>query len=141
MAGQPVPNRDGFKYRHPVTKKETWMGTDQARAFAAAKKLNALLIPTYDPVARVITPGETVAAAVLVFRRDDVPGRKWAAKTAEVYESAIRRIEVKLGQTTLADLTVKVCATFIREVTESDRARQQFRLVLGWILTCAVEEG
>lgn len=59
----------------------------------------------------------------------------------EVYESVIRRIEVKLGQTTLADLTVKVCATFIREVTEFDHARQQFRLVLGWILTCAVEEG
>ena len=135
------PNRDGFKYRHPVTKKETWMGTDQARAFAAAKKLNALLIPTDDLVARVITPGETVADAIVVFRRDDVPGRKWASKTAEVYESVIRRIEAGLGSKAVADVTVKVCATFIREVTESDRARQQFRLVLGWILACAVEEG
>lgn len=135
------PNRDGFKYRHPVTKKETWMGTDQARAFAAAKKLNALLIPTDDLVARVITPGETVADAIVVFRRDDVPGRKWAPKTAEVYESVIRRIEAGLGSKPVADVTVKVCATFIREVTESDRARQQFRLVLGWILACAVEEG
>ncbi|WP_414609221.1 tyrosine-type recombinase/integrase [Stenotrophomonas pavanii] len=135
------PNRDGFKYRHPVTKKETWMGTDQARAFAAAKKLNALLIPTDDLVARVITPGETVADAIVVFRRDDVPGRKWAPKTAEVYESVIRRIEAGLGSKAVADVTVKVCATFIREVTESDRARQQFRLVLGWILACAVEEG
>jgi hypothetical protein len=41
----------------------------------------------------------------------------------------------------MADVTVKACATFIREVTESERARQQFRLVLGWILACAVEEG
>lgn len=135
------PNRDGFKYRHPVTKKETWMGTDQARAFAAAKKLNALLIPTDDLVARVITPGETVTDAIVVFRRDDVPGRKWAPKTAEVYESLIRRIEAGLGSKAVVDVTVKVCATFIREVTESDRARQQFRLVLGWILACAVEEG
>ena len=37
------PNRSGFKYRHPVTRKETWMGLDKARAFAAAKKLNAML--------------------------------------------------------------------------------------------------
>lgn len=135
------PNRDGYKYRHPVTKKETWMGTDQARAFSAAKKLNALLTPTDDLVARVITPGETVSDAIVVFRRDDVPSRKWAPKTAEVYESVIRRIESGLGSKAVTDVTVKVCATFIRDVTESDRARQQFRLVLGWILACAVKEG
>lgn len=117
------------------------MGKDKAKAFAAAKKLNALLMPGNDLVSRVLTPGETVADAIAVFRRDDIPGRKWAPKTAEVYESVIRRTEAKLGQMAVADVTVKACATFIREVTESDRARQQFRLVLGWILACAVEEG
>ncbi len=35
----------------------------------------------------------------------------------------------------------KDCAEFIRAVTSSDRARQQFRLVPGWILGCAVQEG
>ena len=117
------------------------MGKDKAKAFAAAKKLNALLIPGNDLVGRVLTPGETVADAIKVFRADDIPGRKWAPKTAEVYESVIRRIEAGLGTTPIVEVTVKVCATFIREVTESERARQQFRLVLGWILACAVEEG
>nr|WP_155760412.1 tyrosine-type recombinase/integrase [Stenotrophomonas maltophilia] len=134
-------HRDGFKYRHPITRKEHSMGKDKAKAFAAAKKLNAMLMPSNDLVSKVLTPGETVADAIVVFRRDDVPGRKWAPKTAEVYESVIRRIEAGLGSKPVADVTVKVCATFIREVTESDRARQQFRLVLGWILACAVEEG
>lgn len=135
------PNRDGYKYRHPITRKEHSMGKDKAKAFAAAKKLNALLIPGNDLVGRVLTPGETVADAIQVFRADDIPSRKWAPKTAEVYESVIRRIEAGLGATPVAEVTVKVCATFIREVTESERARQQFRLVLGWILACAVEEG
>lgn len=117
------------------------MGKDKAKAFAAAKKLNSLLIPGNDLVGRVLTPGETVADAIKVFRTDDIPGRKWAPKTAEVYESVIRRIEAGLGATPVAEVTVKACATFIREVTESERARQQFRLVLGWILACAVEEG
>jgi len=135
------PNRDGYKYRHPITRKEHSMGKDKAKAFAAAKKLNALLIPGNDLVGRVLTPGETVADAIKVFRADDIPGRKWAPKTAEVYESVIRRIEAGLGATPVAEVTVKACATFIREVTESERARQQFRLVLGWILACAVEEG
>jgi enterobacteria phage integrase len=53
----------------------------------------------------------------------------------------IRRIETGLGDRELAPLSVKDCATFIRDVTPSARARQQFRLVLGWILACAVEEG
>lgn len=135
------PNRGGFKYRHPLTRKETWMGLDRAKAFAAARKLNALLAPSGDLVDRVIGAQETVSSAIVVFRRDDVPGRKWAAKTAEVYESVIRRIQNGLGDRVLATLTVKDCATFIRTVTDSPRSRQQFRLVLGWILACAVEEG
>lgn len=117
------------------------MGTDRAKAFAAARKLNALLVPSSDLVERVTGSQETVADAIVVFRRDDVPGRKWAAKTAEVYESVIRRIEAGLGSRACGTLTVKDCATFIRQVTESPRSRQQFRLVLGWILDCAVEEG
>jgi len=139
--GNLYPNRDGFKYRHPVTRKETWMGQDKAKAFAAAKKLNALLVTSGDLVERVTGAQETVADAIVVFRRDDVPARKWAPKTAEVYESVIQRIEKGLGDRTVATLTVKDCATFIRTVTDSPRARQQFRLVLGWILACAVEEG
>lgn len=135
------PNRDGFKYRHPITRKETWMGQDRAKAFAAARKLNALLAPTSDLVERVTGAQETVDDAIAVFRRDDIPGRKWAAKTAEVYESVIRRISAGIGARAVATITVKDCATFIREVTESPRSRQQFRLVLGWILACAVEEG
>lgn len=117
------------------------MGTDKARAFAAAKRLNALLMPTNDLVDRVIGSKETVADAIAVFRRDDIPGRKWAPKTAEVYESVIRRIEAGIGARPVEQVTVKECAEFIRAVTASDRARQQFRLVLGWILGCAVQEG
>lgn len=117
------------------------MGMDKAKAFAAAKKLNALLMPTNDLVDRVIGSKDTVADAIAVFRRDDVPGRKWAPKTAEVYESVIRRIEAGVGTRPVEQVTVKECAEFIRAVTASDRARQQFRLVLGWILGCAVQEG
>lgn len=135
------PNGNGFKYRHPVTRKESWMGMDRAKAFAAAKKLNALLAPSDDLVARVVGAQETVADAIVVFRRDDVPHRGWSAKTAEVYESVIRRIEKGLGGRACATLTVKDCAQFIRNVTDSPRSRQQFRLLLGWILACAVEEG
>lgn len=135
------PNRDGYKYRHPVTRRETFMGRDKAKAFAAAKKLNGMLMPGNDLINRVVGSRETVADAVAVFRRDDIPGRGWAPKTAEVYESVIRRTEASLGPKPVDEVTVKDCAEFIRAVTQSDRARQQFRLVLGWIMACAVQEG
>ncbi len=135
------PNKAGFKYRHPVTRKEVWMGGDKAKAFAAAKKLNAMLVQGNDLVDKVMGKTKSVTDAIQVFRTDDIPGRKWAPKTAEVYESVIRRIESNIGERELQHLSVKDCATFIREVTPSPRSRQQFRLVLGWILACAVEEG
>ncbi|MDI9240772.1 tyrosine-type recombinase/integrase [Lysobacter sp. LF1] len=135
------PNKAGFKYRHPVTRKEVWMGNDKAKAFAAAKKLNAMLTPSNDLVARVMGTEKTVSDAIKVFREDDVPGRKWAPKTAEVYESVIRRVESTLGERALASLSVNDCATFIRSITPSARSRQQFRLVLTWILACALQEG
>lgn len=133
--------RDGFKYRHPVTKKDTWMGRDKVKAFAAAKRLNTLLTPGGDLVAKVTGGEQTVRDAVAKFREVDVPERGWADKTAEDYESVIRRIEVGLGDKELPALTVKDCAQFFKRVTPSVRARQKFRLVLGWILACAVEEG
>lgn len=135
------PNRDGYKYRHPVTRRETFMGRDKVKAFAAAKKLNAMLMPGNDLVGKVVGARETVADAIAVFRRDDIPARDWAPKTAEVYESVIRRIDTALGSRPVEEITVKDCAEFIRAVTVSDRAKQQFRLVLSWIMACALQEG
>lgn len=135
------PNRDGFKYRHPVTRKEIWLGTDKASAFAAAREANAMLTPGNGLVQRIVGSKESIADAIRVFRRDDAPSRSWSAKTAENYNSVIARIERHLGACQLGDLTVRDCADFLRTVTESTRSRQQFRLVLGWILACAVEEG
>lgn len=135
------PNRDGFKYRHPVTKKETWMGKDKARAFEAARKLNALLAKGNDLVERVVAKGETIADAIRVFREEDMPGRTWAPSTASVYESVLSRIEKGIGEKEVAAFTVRDCADFIRDVTDSPRSRQQFRLVLSWVFACAVEDG
>jgi len=135
------PNRGGFKYRHPQTRKETWMGLDKAKAFAAAKKLNALLVTSDDLVSRASGGGQTVADAIRVFREDDVPQRKWGKRTAAEYAIAVRRIERLIGDRALERFTVKDCAEFIRTTTDSVRGRQTLRLVLGWILACAVEEG
>ena len=134
-------SRGGFRYRHPATKRDHWMGTDKAKAFAAARKLNAILLASNDLVSKVAGAAHTVADALKVFRDDDVPQRPWGEKTAAWYGVYIDRIEADLGDRDLEGLTVKDCAEYIRGVTESARSRQTYRLVLGWILACAVQEG
>lgn len=133
-------NGNGYKYRRPDNRKEAWMGVDKAKAIAAAKKLNAMLVKGGDLVSKVLAR-ETVADAISVFRQDDMPSRKWSRATAEGHEITLRRIEAGLGAVALGDLTVKACAEFIRAETESVRSRQNIRMVLGWVLACAVEEG
>lgn len=135
------PNRDGFKYRHPITRKETWMGRDKSKAFAAAVKLNALLVPSNDLVARVAGTDKTVADAIAVFRADDMPSRKWGERTAAEYEIVLRKIERLIGAREVQGLTVRDAAEFIRGATDSARGRQTMRLVLSWVLACAVQEG
>jgi integrase len=135
------PNRDGYKYRHPVTRKETWMGRDRATAFAAARKLNAILIPANDLVARVAGGRKTVADALKIFRDDEVPSRNWKQKTADWYDVFLSRIEDALGAEACEDVTVNRLATWIRSKTDSDRSRQTYRLLLEWIFACAVQEG
>lgn len=135
------PNRDGFKYRHPVTRKETWMGRDRAKAFAAAKKLNALLMPGGDLVAKVVQARETVADAAKLFRTDEIPSRNWGEKTAAWYEVYLGKIEDGLGTRPTYEVTVNELATWIRNTTESARSRQTYRLLLEWIFACAVQEG
>lgn len=143
-AGLPAnlyPNRKGFKYRHPLTKTETWMGLDRAAAIAAAKKLNAILLPTNSLVDRVLHDRRTIADAVDLFRREDMPGRGWAPKTASEHEFRLKRIAGDIGGASLDTFGVKEAADFLRTVTESPRNRQQYRLLLVWILACARQEG
>lgn len=131
----------GYYYRRPDTGERKYMGQNQAAVFVAARKLNALLAPKNDLVEKIIGRTETIDDAIKVFREEDVPGREWADATASLYDNILDRMSTAIGKRECEGFSVRDCATFIREVTESKRARQQFRLALQWVLACAVEEG
>lgn len=135
------PNKGGFKYRRPDNRKEVWMGMDRARAFAAAHKLNALLMKSNDLVGRVLGGSRTVSDAVALFREVDVPARKWSPVTAAGHDITMRRIERGIGTRELDALSVLDCAEFIQGETKSPRSRQQIRMMLVWVLDSAMAEG
>lgn len=135
------PCKDGFKYRHPVTKKDKWMGTDKARVFAAARKLNAILIKPDDLMSGVLGTDKTMADAVATFRKDDLPHRGWAPSTALEHKRRLDKIETDLGTKPIDQLGVREVADYLRTVTTSVRNRQQYRLLMVWIFACALEDG
>eukprot|EP00456_Euglypha_rotunda_P009574 TRINITY_DN12198_c0_g1_i1.p2 TRINITY_DN12198_c0_g1~~TRINITY_DN12198_c0_g1_i1.p2 ORF type:complete len:130 (-),score=26.49 TRINITY_DN12198_c0_g1_i1:11-400(-) len=87
------PCKNGYKYRNPVTKKESWLGVDFARAVQTAKAANAHFAPADSLLAKVLGEGNTLRDAIKVFRQEDMPHRGWKPKTLEVYESVLNRIE------------------------------------------------
>lgn len=117
------------------------MGLDQAKAFAAAKKLNALLATSSDLVSKVLYTGQTIAEAVRLFRRDDVPTMKWAPSTANEYRIVLDRIVRIAGDRDVAEFRVKDAAALLDEHAPGVRARQTLRLVLGWVFNRAIAEG
>ena len=53
----------------------------------------------------------------------------------------IRRMHIGMGKHALSCLTGKDCAEWLRTDTDSARGRQTRRLVLKWVLACAIQEG
>ncbi len=117
------------------------MGQNEVAVFNAARKLNAMLMPVNDLIAKVVTPRENVADAISLFRKVDRPERTWTESTEGLNNNIFDRMTALIGNREVATLTVRDCASFLREVTQGSRARQQFRLALQWVLACAVEEG
>lgn len=134
--------RDGFEYRHPVSGKRHYWGVPRERAIEAANKLNAILLPQRaDLVGGVLGEGRTVADAIRLFRKEDVQERAWAPKTKLEHETRLKRVEADIGGQELAAFGVREAAEYLRTVTESPRARQQYRLLLVWIFNVAAQEG
>jgi len=135
------PCKNGAKYRHPITKKDKWMGTDLPAAKDAARRLNAILMQPNDLVGTVMGRDKTMQDAVDLFRLEDMPSRGWALATAKIHEYRLARIEKDLGNKQLVEITVKDVADYLRVVTDSPRGRQQFRIMLVWLFVGAVQEG
>ena len=109
---------DGYyTYRNPVTGKRTGMGSDKAKAQAAARILNARLAKGADLVARVEgTGGLTLAQAVEAYRKErDESTSKLAPGTRANRRYALQRIAKDRGEMPLEQITTRWCAEYLDE--------------------------
>lgn len=135
------PNRSGWKYVRPSDGKPVYLpaGTTREAAIATAVKCNAILTKPGNLVASIVTGRRTVKDAIKVFRDDDLPHRKWAAKTAEDYAIILRRFEADQGDILLDDYGVTDAAEYLRP--KGIEARRKYRCMMLWVFACAVQEG
>ena len=127
----------GFEYRHPITKKRHGMGTDRARAIAAANILNHKLMPGTDLVAAVIG-GDTVASVVERYKAEYISEKTQAGRTAQEREYRLRRIETELGKLTWEALTLKRISDFLQPLARESYIKHRQELVELFRFACSV---
>ncbi|NQD37435.1 tyrosine-type recombinase/integrase [Permianibacter sp. IMCC34836] len=126
----------GFEYRHPVTKKRHGMGTDRAKAIAAANILNHRLKPSGDLVSRVVG-AESVATVVERYRAEYLTDKRQAERTAKEREYRLNRIIADLGELALESLTVRRLADFLQPLAREAYIKHRQELVEIFRFACA----
>lgn len=134
----PANGGKSYQYRHPVTGKFHGLGVNRAKAVAAAKELNALLMPENDLVTKVLGT-ETVNDHIKWFYREIIPEREYKEKTLEMYATQIKKIRGAIGDMVVDDVCVQDLAELMEKQTP--RVANQVRQVAVDLFRVAVSRG
>jgi len=128
-----------FRYKHPV--EGTWhgLGSDEAKARVAAKRLNAILLPENDLVSGVLG-NETLSQHIQWMRENILPEREYSQSTIEMYEIRFRQLEREIGGgRALDEVTVHMLSKVMEKLTP--RTANQFRQVSVDVFRVAMSRG
>lgn len=144
-ANKPLPDNlypanggKSYQYRHPVTGKFHGLGVSRAQAIAAAKELNAMLMPDNDLVAKVL--GHiTIRQHAKWFIENIAPEREYKKSTLEMYQVQIRKLEASMGDVAVEEVSVQDLAQLLEK--HSARTANQIRQVAVDLFRVAVSRG
>lgn len=127
-----------YMYRHPIN--GTWhgLGVSRLQAIAAAKELNAMLLPDNDLVARVLG-NVTVRQHAKWFIENIAPEREYKPSTLQMYEVQIRKLNAAMGDMAVEDVDVQDMAKLLED--HSARTANQIRQVAVDLFRVAVSRG
>lgn len=134
---------DAWRYRHPVTGKFHGMGTDKSKAVQAARKLNELLIPNEDLVAKVLGDSDNVSfrdfSEEYLKNKRLKDGRPLAKNTLDNYASQLQRIYGKWGDKPIDTITLRMVNEYLDEIPAS--SANMSRNLLSNIFDVAISKG
>lgn len=134
------PNNGGktYVYRHPIN--GTWhgMGANRVQAIAAAKELNAMLMPENDLVAKVLG-NVTVRQHIGWFVQNIAPEREYKPKTLAMYQTQFNKLNAAMGEKSVEEVSVQDLAELME--TQSPRSANQVRQVAVDLFKVAISRG
>ncbi len=144
-ANKPLPDNlypanggKSYQYRHPVTGKYHGMGVSRAQAIAAAKELNAMLVPDNDLVAKVLG-NVTIRQHAKWWLENIAPEREYKKSTLEMYQVQMRKLNAAMGDRAVEDVDVQDLAQLLEK--HSARTANQIRQVAVDLFRVAVSRG
>ncbi|MGO1500792.1 MAG: phage integrase Arm DNA-binding domain-containing protein [Marinobacter sp.] len=144
-ANKPLPDNlypanggKSYQYRHPTTGKYHGMGVSRAQAIAAAKELNAMLVPDNDLVAKVLGH-VTVRQHAKWWLENIAPEREYKKSTLEMYQVQMRKLNAAMGDKAVGDVDVQDLAKLLEDY--SARTANQIRQVAVDLFRVAVSRG
>lgn len=115
------------------------MGSDKAKAIAAAKQLNSILMIGRDLVQQVMGKGITVDAFCKYYKDEVLPPRELAKNTLDLYTLRTHQIAERFKGKAFDSLTVLIISDFLDTFT--DRVSNQVRDRLIDIINHAASKG
>jgi integrase len=130
-----------YKYRNPQTGKYHGMGSDRKKAIAAARKLNAMLMPTNDLVSRVVSDNAHLFGEILTrYRQEYLPTKKLKPKTLEETIYRLNRLERDLKDKPVQEMSVKFVADYLDQGFKNN-AYIKFRGLLSEVFKFGITKG
>jgi integrase len=120
----------GFRYRRPDN--GTWhgMGSDKAKAVAAAKKLNSLLVAApLDLVATVMGEIPTFGKFSAHYQNEVLPTRNLAPKTLKQYAMRIKQANGWWEKITIDSITLKMVSDKLDTLTDISSNEMRNKLI------------
>jgi integrase len=127
-----------YRYKHPLTGKFHGMGNDKAKAVAAAKQLNRMLMPDNELVNAVLG-SVTVNEHIEWMRHHIIPDREYSQNTLSLTQTRYRNLITAFGNKSLADVTVQQVSELIENTTP--RVANQIRQVAIDVFNVAMSRG
>lgn len=131
-----------YRYRSPEDGKWHPMGSNKQEAISAAKQLNSILMPGSNLVARVMGEDQnqiTVSSFITTFTETEIPKRKWAKDTLNLFAIRTKQINASIGNKNIDEITIRDIASFLDTLTP--RASNQARSYLIDIFNHAIAKG
>lgn len=120
---------NAWRYKRPDD--GTWhgMGTDKARAIAAAKQLNSLLMTGSDLVGSVLGSGMTVREFIETIYEPIVAERALAKNSRGNYKVRLGQIKSGIGDKICDQVTLKDCSELLDSFTPRSSNQLRTRLI------------